>query len=104
MTTPQRFLIRSITIHPDGVALEFMDADTDMRRNGMQLQHVLFVPEGDDYDDEIQALVDAAHALLIDALEDYGNMPALKLADMVPDETEDEDEDEDPLTGQDGSS
>lgn len=78
-----RFLIRTITIMPDGVTIEFMDTEGDLREGGLQLQHALFVPEGEDYDDEIGALVDAAHHLLLDGLDDYGNTPALKLSEVA---------------------
>lgn len=92
---------------PDGVTLEFMDTEKDLRAGGLQLQHAIFVPDDDEeYEDEIAALVDAAHALLVDALEDYGNTPALSLSEVAKaaeeemareagtDKDEDEDEDD----------
>ena len=80
-----RFLIRTITIMPDGVTLEFMDTEGDLRESGLQLQHALFVPDDEEYEDEIQALLDSAHALLLDGLQDYGNTPALSLRQIAKD-------------------
>lgn len=97
MTNPaRRFLIQSMTWQPDGIAIEFMDVDSDLRETGMQMQHVIFVPTDAEHEDEIDGVTDAAMRLLIDALQDYGNTPAIKVSDITePTPPADDDEDED---------
>lgn len=92
--TPRQFVIRSITIQPEGVAVEYLDVDRDVRDSGMQLMHVLFVPEGEEWDDEIEALIDAAHALLIDGLQDFVKTPPLDLREVDPSDDGGDEEDE----------
>lgn len=92
MPATPKWIIRAITIQPEGVALEYMGADTDLRPNGLQLQHVLFVPSGESYDDEIDTLLDAAHHLLADALQDMDLMEPVELTKLeVPVDDDEED-------------
>ncbi len=92
-----RFIIRSITITPDGTALEYVETDRDVWPSGLQHQHVVFIPRGDDYEDELDAIEEAAQAALIDALQDIQNTEPVRLSQLElkdPDELEDDDEDE----------
>jgi len=92
----RRFLISSMTWQPDGIAIEFMDVDGDLRVSGLQMQHVIFVPTEDEYDEEMDAVTDAAMALLVDALQDYGSTPAVKISEITePTPADDDDEPED---------
>lgn len=67
-------VIRTITIDDAGVSLEYVAPANDIKANGVQVNHVLFVPRNDDYDDEISDLEDRAQYLVRDVLED---LPAL---------------------------
>lgn len=91
MTRPAR-LIRSLQWSDEGVAMEFITLTEDLKANGVVLNHVLTVPAGDDYDDELEALTEAAHALLEDVLEDLPRLDPLPLEIEGPD---DNDNDED---------
>lgn len=86
-----KYLIRSISFDIDGgVAVDYMDVMGDLRANGLVINHVLYVPAEDQYDDEIDALQSAAQELLADALDDLGRLPPL-----VPEPPSDDDDDED---------
>jgi hypothetical protein len=71
------YVIRSITVQPDGLAIEYADVTKDLHANGLQLSHVVFIPAGDDYDDEIDAVTMAAQDALRDALQDHDNLPPM---------------------------
>lgn len=83
------YLVRTITIDDTGVSLEYVAPAADIKANGVQLNHVVFIPREDDYDDEIGGLEDAALYLLRDVLEDLPNLPSA--ARKKRDEEEDED-------------
>ena len=83
-----KYLIRGIQFDIEGgVAVDYMDPLTDMRENRLVINHVLYVPADDQYDDEIDALQSAAQELLADALDDLGRLPPL-----VPGPPDEEDE------------
>lgn len=86
MTT---ILVRGLTFDPDGsITVEYADADKDMREKGIILNHTIFVPAGEDYDDELLDVARAVQALLADVLED---LPHLGPAPRVEDDGDDED-------------
>ena len=98
------YVIRSITIQNDGTAIEYINVRTDIRANGLQVSHVVFIPAGDDYDDELDGITMAAQEALADALQDMDNLEPLppevilgSLQQPAPDEDGDDDED-DPST------
>jgi hypothetical protein len=86
-------IIRSLTFQPDGsVAVEYVEPSHDLKSNGVQLQHVCFVPIGSDYNDEIGVVEEACRLLLDDVLEDMPNLgPPSPLRGAVA-EPDDEDE------------
>lgn len=85
-----KYIIRALTFSQDGsVGIDFMEPLADLRENDLLMNHVLFVPAEDEYDDELDALRDAAQELLADALEDFRRMPPLTEA---PPDYEDEDD------------
>lgn len=85
-------IVRGLTFDADGsITLEYADAESDVREKGIILNHTLFVPSGQDYDDELQGVVDAVGALLADVLEDLPHLAPVHLADGGDDE-DDEDE------------
>lgn len=81
--------ITGIEIGSDGVAIGYIRVPTDIRKNGLAWQHHVTVPAGTDYDDEIEALVEAAQALLADVLDDEDRAEPIE---MPTEEDEDEDE------------
>lgn len=87
-------IIRSINFLPTGdVAIEYTHPLQDYKVNGLAVNHQLFVPGDQDYDDEIEAVLDAATALVRDALEDFGRLDPMAMP-TPPDDEEDEDEDD----------
>lgn len=90
MTDPNPNQVHSVTFSPEGVALTYMRMPIDVRKNGLLWQHQVQVPLGSDYDDELEALLLAAQALLADVLEDEETAEAIE-----PDIEEDEEEEDD---------
>lgn len=72
-----------------GIGIGYIRVPKDVRKNGLAWQHQVVVPRGSDYDDEIEALVEAAQALLADVLDDEGRAEPIDMTDP-----EDEDDDE----------
>lgn len=81
--------ILGIEIDPEGVALSYVRIPTDIRKNGLAWRHQVIVPNGSDYDDEIEAVIEAAQALLTDVLDDEDRAEPIDLT------TEEEDDDDD---------
>lgn len=82
-------VIEGIDISPDGVSISYLRLPLDIRKNGLAWRHQVFVPAGSDYDDELEALNDAALALLADVLDDEDRAEPIE-----PQEEEDDDDDE----------
>jgi len=80
--------VAGIEFTPEGVVIGYMRMPRDVRKNGLIWQHQVQVPNGSDYDDEIEALTEAAHALLVDVLDDEDR------AEPIDPPTEEEDEDD----------
>lgn len=69
------FDVRSLTFQTDGsIAIEYV-GKTDFKANGLSQQHVLLIPSGSDYEDELGAVTEAVLELLADALDDLGRVP-----------------------------
>ena len=81
-------VIGAVSFEPSGVTVEWVEA-TDVKANGCLLAQSLFVPHGDQYDDELDAVLDAVQLLLADVLTD---LPGLPVASEGPDDTDDGDE------------
>lgn len=80
--------LMGIDFGPEGLGLGYTRVPADIRKNGLAWQHQVFVPHGSDYDDEIEALVEAARALLADVLDDEDRAEPIEL-------TEEDEEDDD---------
>lgn len=86
--------MRSVSFMPNGaVGIEYVNA-IDCKENGMQQDNTLFIPAGKDYDDEIEAIRDAVHAALEDALEDFPQLPAYDPKKYVDNDDDDEDDED----------
>lgn len=89
------YVIRSLTFQEDGaVAIEYMDERTDLLENGLQLNHVCFIPSGSDYDDELERLMDVSLEVLRDALDDFTRVAPIDLTKQ-PASPDDDDNDDD---------
>lgn len=67
-------IIRGISVQPDGVLIEYLNTATDIRKNGLTLNHTCFIPYGEDYEDELEGIIEAAQRALSDALEDFDSL------------------------------
>ena len=99
-----RPLIRNIAFTQDGMSIDYMVLPRDARENGLAITHNVWIPREDDYDDEIEAVEQAAQAAVLDALEDFDRIPELDIKGQVEDAlakaAEDDDEDEPDKTGE----
>lgn len=80
--------IRTITLYPDVISIEYVEPEVDLAANGLVLNHVITIPVTSDREEEITALVNAGLDLLDDALEDHRSTP--KLGEVALGEDEDE--------------
>lgn len=72
-------LIQSVAVSPDGgLQIGYYAPGTDVKANGVILLSTLVVPPDDEYDDEIEAVLDAIKHLVADVLEDFANLPAME--------------------------
>lgn len=95
MSSPHTQVIRTVSFQPEGVAVEYTTPAEDYRENGLMLNHVMFIPHDADYEDEIEQALQAAQALLADALDDVERMPAFDPSGLFLEEIDtDNDEDE----------
>jgi hypothetical protein len=95
-------IIRAININPEGVVIEYLDATTDVRKNGLTRNHVVFVPFGEDYDTELEELIDSAQRALSDALEDFDVLDPSDPRDVLRGLDQDDEEDEPDYQDRDG--
>ena len=72
-------LIQHLTIGPDdGLQIGYLTPEQDVKASGVMLLHTLIIPPGDQYDDEIEAVLAAIKHLVADVLEDFPDLPALE--------------------------
>jgi hypothetical protein len=69
------FRIQHLAIDDQGLQIGYYDPDTDMKAPGLVKLHTLVVGRGMDYDDEIDAVLDAIIYLLNDVHEDWDTLP-----------------------------
>ncbi len=84
-------ILQGISFEEQVVMVQFLDPD-DVKGNGAQRHQQLYIPRGDDYDDEIEAVEDAVKYLIADINEDWSN---LKSADELKKKYRRDVEDED---------
>lgn len=75
-----RYEIRGLSFLEEGVSLEFINFDNDVKVNGAVLNHALLVPDNSDYHDGIMALRTAAIELLDDVMDDWPRLETLAAA------------------------
>jgi hypothetical protein len=77
-------VIRAMSIDADSISIEYMELPTDVRHNGLVMQqHTVVIAKHPEYQDEFEALEEAALDLLRDALEDYANTEPVQLRPAV---------------------
>jgi hypothetical protein len=89
-------LVQDISVGDDGgLIVTYTIPAYDMKANGLMQQHQLIIPAGEDYDDEIAAVLDATVHLIRDALDDLPRLMSLPdaIATYAQDEEEEEDDD-----------
>lgn len=64
-------IIQSIQFTPGEVSVTWFEVPDSFRESGMSRTHHLSIPFGQEYGDEIDKVMDAAQAMLADALEDF---------------------------------
>lgn len=83
--------IVGVNLLDDGsMEIAYIHLPTDAKKNGLLWKHAVHVPVRSDYDDELEAVMDALNALLADVLEDRDTAEAVELEE--PDEDDEEEE------------
>ena len=91
-----RVLVRSVVFNPDNsVVLEYCIPAQDARANGVVLNHVLSIPYGDDYDNEIDDVLDVVLHLISDVLEDLPHLEPIRPHEPASSADDEDDEDDD---------
>jgi hypothetical protein len=71
-------IIQSVSIDPDGgLQINHYHPDTDVTHTGIANLSTLIVPVGGEYDDEIDAVMEALKYLIADVMQDFTNLPKL---------------------------
>jgi hypothetical protein len=85
-------VIRGLSFQEDGgVAMEYTYPARDMKASGLVVNHTIYIPV-DDYEDEIDAISEAAVFLLRDALDDFSRADSIE--DVLPPEDPDDEDDD----------
>lgn len=91
-----RVMLRAVSFEDNGsVVLEYCIPAQDARENGVVLNHILRVPYGQEYDEEIDAVHDALLALVSDVLEDLPHLQPLRAREAPEGDDEDDEDDDD---------
>jgi hypothetical protein len=75
-----------------GVEVGYVRVPEDLKKNGLIWQHTVQIPRGSDYDDELDAVMEAIAVLTRDVLEDQELAEPIDIDE--PEDEEDEEEDE----------
>lgn len=67
--------IQNVSFDPDGdLHISYFFPQTDTKTAGLAHLHTLLIPVGFDYDDEINAVIDAISYLVRDVLDDWDKL------------------------------
>jgi hypothetical protein len=70
--------ITSVAIEEDGgLQISYYTPERDVKAAGVVKLHTLIVPAGFDYDDEIDAVIDAVTYLINDVDDDWERLPGV---------------------------
>lgn len=72
----RKVTIQNIGVDSEGLQIGYLIPSEDVKSNSVVHIHQLAVPIGADYDDEIEAVIQAARHLVLDVLEDLPRLPA----------------------------
>jgi hypothetical protein len=68
-------LVQSVAVMPDGgLQIGYYTPERDVKEHGVVGLHTLIVPAGFEYDDEIDAVINAVTYLINDVLQDWESM------------------------------
>ena len=70
------YKIQTVAIDENGMQIGYYDPGVDVKAPGLVRLHTIIVPCEGDYDEEIQAVIDALIYLLNDVAEDWDRLPA----------------------------
>jgi phosphoribosylformylglycinamidine (FGAM) synthase-like amidotransferase family enzyme len=71
-----KVVVQNISFDPDGeTEVSYYLPDTDVKAPGVARMQTLLIPTGFEYDDEINAVIEAARMLVLDVLEDFEALP-----------------------------
>lgn len=93
-----KYAVRNIEFCEDGIVISYLTIPDDLRATGLMLTRQLHIPtDGGEYVDELDEVLTAVNALLVDALEDFANLPPDDgyKAKPEPDDDDEDDDDED---------
>lgn len=69
--------IQSISFDESGHAeVSFYLPESDVKAPGVARMQTLIIPKGFEYDDELDAVLEAAKVLVLDVMEDFEQMPS----------------------------
>lgn len=85
---PIKFTIQHLAIDEGSLQIGYYDQDADMKAPGLVKLHTLIVGRGMDYDDEIDAVMEAINYLINDVAEDWDSLPGVN-SDQRPPPLED---------------
>lgn len=72
-----KIVVQNIVLDPDGeTEVSYYLPETDVKSPGLARMQTLIIPKGFRYDDEIDAVVEAAQHLVADVLEDFDDLPS----------------------------
>lgn len=80
-------VIAQITFEPDGsMHVSYHRPEQDSHDNGVITTHTMYVPMGEDYDEELLTVLGAARLLLLDVLDDLPRIDERHRPRREPDE------------------
>jgi hypothetical protein len=85
MTTPTVHIIRGCSTDPEtgGLVVEYLTPTTDVRHNGMVINHALLIPPEDDFVHLIDTVEQTLQRVLTEALASFGQATPMDLPDEM---------------------
>jgi hypothetical protein len=90
------YFVRAINFQEGGLSIDYALLGVDLRENGLAQNHVIFIPNTDEYAEALDAVIDVAHDTLRRALNDWSRNAPLGLDDIGPLDQNDPDDDDEP--------
>jgi hypothetical protein len=72
-----KIVIQHISFDPEGeTEVAYYLPETDVKAPGVAKMQTLLIPTGYEYDDEVNAVLEAARHLVMDVLQDFDELPS----------------------------